>query len=116
MKSGIGIRGGNKALVEEGLNALWLAASSSPNWILPWTEIGRTLHHTNKTEEAVAHLLDVKEERGPLDSDYFCALGAALWKLDQLKQALIAFEAALELGPRGNIYLGSSFRNSSTDW
>ena len=99
VKSGIGIRSDNNALVEEGLNALWLAASSSPNWILPWTEIGRTLHDTNKTEEAVAHLLDVKEERGPLDSDYFCALGAALWKLDQLKQALIAFEAALELDP-----------------
>ena len=99
VKSGIGIQRGNKALVEEGFNALWLAASSSPNWILPWTEIGRTLHDTNKTEEAVAHLLDVKEERGPLDSDYFCALGAALWKLDQLKQALIAFEAALELDP-----------------
>ena len=99
VKSGIGIRSDNNALVEEGLNALWLAASSTPNWILPWTEIGRTLHDTNKTEEAVAHLLDVKEERGPLDSDYFCALGAALWKLDQLKQALIAFEAALELDP-----------------
>ena len=42
--------------------------------------------------------------RGPLDSDYFCALGTALWKLDKLKQALIAFEAALELDPRGNIY------------
>ena len=31
VKSGIGIRSGNNALVEEGLNALWLAASSTPN-------------------------------------------------------------------------------------
>ena len=99
VKTRIGIRRGNMALVEEGLNALWLALSSSPNWILPWTEIGRTLHDTNRTEEAVAHLLDVKEERAPLDSDYFCVLGAALWRLGQLKNALIAFEASLELDP-----------------
>ena len=98
-KANMGIWRGNKALVDEGLNALWLAVSLDPKWIRPWTEIGTTLHHTDRTEAAVAHLLDVKEERGPLDSDYFCALGAALWKLDQLKQALIAFEAALELDP-----------------
>ncbi len=98
-KANMGIWRRNKALVGEGLNALWLAASLDPEWIRPWTAIGTTLHHTDRTEEAVTHLLDVKEERAPLDSDYFCALGAALWKLDQLEQALIAFEAALELDP-----------------
>ena len=98
-KANMGIWRGNKALVDEGLNALWLAVSLDPRWIRPWTEIGTTLLHTNRAEEAVAHLLDVKQERGPLDSDYFSALGTSLWKLYQLKGALMAFEEAIDLDP-----------------
>ena len=99
VKTGIGIGRGDTALVSQGLDALWLAVALDPQWILPWTEIGLTLHHTDRPAEAVAHLRKVKPECGPLDSRYYRALGAAYWKLDRLFEALEAFEAALELDP-----------------
>ena len=99
LKSGIGIGRDDKALVNEGLEALWLAVALDPQWILPWTEIGMTLLHTGRPEEAVAHLRNVKPECGPLDSGYYSTLGATYWKLDRLFEALEAFEAALELDP-----------------
>ena len=70
-----------------------------PYWILPWSEIGQVLLHTDRPSEAVAHLLGVKPECGPLDSHYYSTLGAAYWKLSQLSEALAAFEAALALDP-----------------
>ena len=87
------------ALVNEGLDALWLAVALDPNWILPWTEIGETLYYTDRPVEAVAHLRSVKPECGPLDSRYHSTLGTAEWKLGELPGALAAFEAALELDP-----------------
>ena len=99
VKAGIGIGRGDSALVNEGLDALWLAVALDPKWILPWTEIGRTLLHTGRAAEAVAHLQNVKPECRPLDSSYYSALGAAYWKLDRLYEALESFEAALELDP-----------------
>ena len=36
---------------------------------------------------------------GPLDSDYYSALGAACWKAGELAEALSAFETSLELDP-----------------
>ena len=99
VKTGIGVGRGDTALIREGLDALWMAVALDPKWIVPWTEIGSTLLHTDRTEEAVAHLRDVKPERGPLDSRYYSALGAAYWKLDQLSEALAAFEVAIELDP-----------------
>ena len=99
VKTGIGIGRGNTALVGEGLDSLWLAVALDPNWILPWTEIGLTLLHTDRLAEAVAHLRGVKPECGPLDSGYYCALGQEQWKLGRLADALTAFEAALELDP-----------------
>ena len=42
-KSTLGLRTGNPALVQEGLEACWLAATLDPNWILPWAEIGLIL-------------------------------------------------------------------------
>ena len=98
-KTTIGIRRGDAAQVKEGLDALWLAAALDPKWILPWTEIGSTLLHTDRAAEAVAHLLSIKPECGPLDSGYYSALGAAYWILDKLPQALKAFEDAIELNP-----------------
>ena len=99
VKTGIGMGSGDSALVNEGLNALWLAVTLDRKWILPWTEIGTTLLHTDRPEEAVAHLRSVKPECGPLDSGYYSTLGAAYWKVDRLFEALKAFEAALELDP-----------------
>ena len=99
VKTGIGIGRGDITLVNEGMDALWLTVALDPNWILPWTEIGSTLHHTDRPAEAVKHLRGVKPECGPLDSHYHSALGAAYWKLGQLSEALAAFEAAIELDP-----------------
>ena len=99
VKTDIGIGRGDTTLIREGLDALWMAVALDPKWIVPWTEIGSTLLHTDRTEEAVAHLRDVKPECGPLDSRYYSALGAAYWKLDRLSEALSAFEVAIELDP-----------------
>ena len=99
MKTGLGIGRDDKALVQQGLEALWLAVALAPQWIPPWTEIGSTLLHTDRPAEAVAHLLDLKPECGPKDSPYYSTLGAACWRVDRLYEALQAFEAALELDP-----------------
>ena len=99
VKTGIGIGRGDTALIDEGLSALWMAATLDPTWIVPWTEIGSTLHHTGRSVEAVEHLRNVNPKCGPLDSRYHSTLGAACWKLGQLPEALAAFKASLELDP-----------------
>ena len=99
MKTGKGKWNGDVALVDEGLDALRQAAALDPKWIVPWTEIGSTLRHTGRSEEAVEHLRNVSPERGPLDSEYHSTLGGAYWKIGELTEALTAFEASLELDP-----------------
>ena len=99
MKTGAAMWTGRTPLVDEGLNSLWMAVAIEPNWILPWTEIGSTLHHTGRSAEAVEHLRNVSPECGPLDSEYHSALGAAYWKTGKLSEALTAFEASLERDP-----------------
>ena len=99
VKTGLGIGRDDKALMQQGLEALWLAVALNPQWIPPWTEIGSTLLHTERPAEAVDHLLDLKPECGPKDHHYYSTLGAAFWRVDRLHEALEAFEAALELDP-----------------
>ena len=99
LKTRPGIWDEDPALIDEGLDALWLAVALDPGWIAPWTEIGATLHHTGRSAEAVAHLRNVKPECGPLDAEYHSTLGAAYWKSGDLPRALIAFEEALTLDP-----------------
>ena len=99
LKTNFGIWSKDTAFVNEGLDALWLVVALDPKWILPWTEIGLTLHYTDRSSEAVAHLRKVKPECGPLDSHYHSTLGAAYWKSGDLPRALAAFEASLELDP-----------------
>ena len=99
VKTSIGIARGDTDLVNEGLDALWLAVTLDPSWVLPWTEIGATMDYTDRPAEAVTHLRSVKSECGPLDSYYYGTLGTAEWKLGELARALAAFEAALELEP-----------------
>ena len=99
MKTGGDRWTGRTPLVDEGLNALWMAIALEPGWILPWTKIGETLHYSGRSEEAVEHLRNVSPDRGPLDSDYYSALGAACWKTGELAEALSAFEKSLELDP-----------------
>ena len=99
LKTNLGFWRQETALIDEGLEALWLAVALDPGWIAPWTEIGLTLDHTGRSAEAVAHLRNVKPECGPLDADYHSTLGAAYWKSGDLPRALAAFEASLELDP-----------------
>ena len=99
MKTGAAMWTGRTSLVDEGLDELRLAVALDPKWILPWTEIGSTLHFTGRSEEALDHLRNVSPDCGPLDSNYHSTLGAAYWKVGKVPEALNAFEASLELDP-----------------
>ena len=99
LKTNLGFWRQETALIDEGLDALWLAVALDPGWIVPWTEIGSTLHRTGRSPEAVLHLLNVKPECGPLDADYHSTLGAAYWGSGDLPRAPAAFETSLELDP-----------------
>ena len=98
-KGGIGAKQGNAALVQEGLEACWVAATLDRNWILPWAEIGFILLESGRAGEAVEHLRAVSPERRPLDTRYYSALGAALRETGRFGESLNAFEASLELNP-----------------
>ena len=99
LKTNFGFWRQETALIDEGLDTLWLAVALDPGWIVPWTEIGSTLHRTGRSPEAVSHLLNVRTECGPLDADYHSTLGAAYWGSGDLPRALAAFETSLELDP-----------------
>ena len=99
VKSTLGLHTGNPALVKEGLEASWLAATLDPNWILPWAEIGLILLENGKAREAVEHLQAVGPERRPFDPRYFNALGASLRDVGDYAGSLKAFESSLELDP-----------------
>ena len=98
-KGGLGADRGDIAMVNEGIEACWLAVTLDPNWILPWTEIGLIHLRLGRAAEAVKHLLAVRPECGPLDPRYHSTLGTAYWRLGQPTEALAAYEAALELNP-----------------
>ena len=98
-KGGIGARNGDEALVKEGMDAVWMAITLDPTWILPWTEIGWLLIQTGRARDAVEHLLAAKPECGPLDYYYYLALGAALRELGEFARSLTAFESAREQNP-----------------
>ena len=98
-KSTIGLRTGNPALVKEGLESCWLAATLDPNWILPWAEIGLILLENGKAREAVDHLQDVGPKRRPFEPRYFNALGASLREVGDYAGSLKVFESSLELDP-----------------
>ena len=98
-KGDIGAKQGNAALVREGLEACWIAAALDKNWVLPWAEIGFILLEDGRPAEAVGHLRAVPPDRRPLDTRYYSALGAALRNTGRFGEALVAFEACLELNP-----------------
>ena len=98
-KGHIGAKRGNAALVQEGLEACWVAATLDNSWILPWAEIGFILLESGRPGEAVEHLRAISPERRPLDTRYYSALGAALRDTGRLGESLTAFEACLELNP-----------------
>ena len=99
VKGDMGLWSSDMALMNEGIEACWLSVALDPNWLRPWTEIGWLLLRTDRPEEALKHLLDVKPECGPLDSNYYSVLGAVYWKLGRLFEALEAFETAHALDP-----------------
>ena len=90
-KGGIGAKQGNAALVQEGLEACWVAATLDKNWVLPWAEIGFILLQSGRPCEAVNHLRAVPPERRPLDTRYYSALGAALRDTGRFGESLNAF-------------------------
>ena len=98
-KGTLGARLGDQAMVEEALEACWLACTLDPEWILPWAEVGWILLLTGRPREAVNHLKNVSSERAPLDSRYYTALGVALQELEEYEESLSAFESSLELDP-----------------
>ena len=106
---------GDMTMVNEGIEACWLAVTLDPNWILPWTEIGLIHLRVGRAAEAVKHLLAVRPECGPLDSRYHSTLGTAYWRLGQPNKALAAYEAALELDPEDLSRLEGRFRDSARD-
>ena len=99
VKGGIGINSGDEALVNEGIEACWIAVTLDPSWVLPWTEIGWLLLRTGRAREAVEHLQGVRPECQPLDSHYYTALAEALRRMGELDKALVAFESAQDLNP-----------------
>lgn len=99
VKGTVGARNGDESLVAEGLEACWLAATLDPKWIVPWAEIGWLLLKSGREREAVEHLRSVRPERGPLDSNYYNALGTTLWQLGEFAECLAAYESSLELNP-----------------
>ena len=108
VKSEIGAKQGDAALVREGLEACWLAATLDPTWILPWSEIGFILLSSARPIEAVEHLRAVGPERHPLDSRYYSALGASLREQGHYEQSLKAFESALELQPEDPLIISAA--------
>ena len=98
-KGHIGAKQGNASLVQEGLEACWVAATLDETWILPWAEIGFILLESGRPGEAVDHLKAVPPERRPLDTRYYSALGAALRDTGRFVESLEAFQACLELNP-----------------
>ena len=98
-KGGIGLKNGNEALVDEGIEACWIAVTLDPNWILPWTEIGWLLLGIGRAAEAVDHLQSIKPDCGPLDSRYYQALGLALERLGRPRESLEALETSVKLNP-----------------
>ena len=109
VKGGIGIRIGDEALVEEGLQECWTAVSLDSKWIIPWTEIGWLLLGSGRAKEAADHLLSVKPERRPFDSRYYQALAMSFDQLGAYAEALNAFESSLKLNPyEPNVAIGAA--------
>ena len=98
-KSTLGAKTGSSSLVQEGLDACWVAATLDQQWILPWAEIGLILLESGRPGQAVEHLRAVPPERQSLDPRYFSALGAALREVGKYEDSLKAFESSLELNP-----------------
>ena len=98
-KGKLGTERADRVLIEEGLQACWIAVALDPNWILPWTEIGWILINSGRFEEAVEHLRAVSPECGPLDARYYAALGVARRELGDFTDSLAAFESSLKLNP-----------------
>ena len=107
-KGHIGAKQGNASLVQEGLEACWVAATLDKTWVLPWAEIGFILLESGRPGEAVDHLKAVPPERRPLDTRYYSALGAALRDTGRFVESLEAFQACLELNPDDSVIVAAA--------
>ncbi len=97
VKGGIGSATADRNLVDEALEACWMAVALDRNWIAPWTEIGWLLLISDKPHEAVEHLRSVRPQCRPLDARYYHALGLALGLIGERAESLAALESSLEI-------------------
>ena len=103
VKGGLGADRGDMAMVNEGIEACWLAVTLDPDWILPWTEIGLIHLRVGRAAEAAKHLLAVRPECGPLDSRYHSTLADAYWYLGTTDRGSGRLRGGAGTGSRGSV-------------
>ena len=62
---------------------------------------------------AIGNMLNVRDDCGPLDRNYYQALGMARQELGEMNEALAAFESGLALEPNDKGALVGAFRAAS---
>ena len=98
-KKDFGHRLGNREILEEALEALWLAATLDNTGLQSWTSIGHTLTMLNRNKEAIAHMESVDPDRGELDVKYYIVLSIAYKVQGDFNKSLSLLESAMELNP-----------------
>ena len=111
--AGIGNMMGDESVMNRAMDECWLAVRLDPNWILPWTEIGWIHILNGRHREARDHLLNVRDDCGPLNLRYWQVLGMAHLELGEMDEALAAFESGLALEPNDKGALVGAFRAAS---
>jgi len=111
--SDIAYRVGDMSMMNRAMDECWLAFRLDPTRILTWTEIGWIHILSGRHREARDHLLNVRDDCGPLDRNYYQALGMARQELGEMNEALAAFESGLALEPNDKGALVGAFRAAS---
>ena len=106
-------RTGDESMMNRAMDECWLAFRLDPTRILTWTEIGWIHFLSGRHREARDHLLNVKDDCGPLDRNYWQALGMARQELGEMNEALAAFESGLTLEPNYKWALVGAFQVAS---
>ena len=106
-------RTGDESMMNRAMDEGWLAFRLDPTRILTWTEIGWMHILSGRHREARDHLLNVRDDCGPLDTNYYQALGIAYQELGEQDEALAAFESGLALEPNYKWALVGAFQTAS---
>ena len=111
--SDIAYRVGDESMMNRAMDECWLAFRLDPTRILTWTEIGWIHFLSGRHREARDHLLNVRDDCGPLDRNYYQALGMARQELGEMNEALAAFESGIALEPNYKWALVGAFQAAS---